>query len=481
MENTEENLHAAEEFKQKGNEFFKQNKFPDAIDQYTKAIQSQKPSTKIAPYYTNRAFCHLKMENYGLAVEDSESAIECDPSFTKAYYRQGSSFLALGKFEQARDAFKKAYKLNSKDQDIKEKLQRVKQIIFEREFAKSIEVQHAVVVVNPEDVIVEPNYQGPKLENIDTDVTSEWCIQLMEHLKDQKKLHKKYTWMILKKAKEILSGYQSLIDLDYPEDEQLTVCGDVHGQFYDLLNIFKLNGNPSKQNPYLFNGDFVDRGSFSVEIMLTLLAWKVHNPNCMHLTRGNHETKNMNKMYGFEGEVVHKYDAKTMEFFSDLFCALPLCYILNKQVMVNHGGLFSNDGVTLNDIRKIDRFREPPDNGIFADLLWADPVKQNGRHPSKRGISIGFGPDVAHKFLKENDLQLLVRSHEMKEEGYEIEADGKVITIFSAPNYCDQMGNKGAYIIFKGSDMKPIIKQFTAVEHPKVPAMAYSRNFMNMF
>jgi serine/threonine-protein phosphatase 5 len=96
------------------------------------------------------------------------------------------------------------------------------------------------------------------------------------------------------------------------------------------LNIFKLNGIPSEKNPFLFNGDFVDRGSFSVEIMLTLLAWKVHNPNCIHLTRGNHETKNMNKMYGFEGEVVHKYDAKTMEFFSDLFCCLPLCYILNK-------------------------------------------------------------------------------------------------------------------------------------------------------
>lgn len=117
----------------------------------------------------------------------------------------------------------------------------------------------------------------------------------------------------------------------------------------------------------------------------------------------------------------------------------------------------------------------------MTDLLWSDPVKQTGRHPSKRGISIGFGPDVTARFLKENNLELLVRSHEMKEEGYEIEADGKVITVFSAPNYCDQMGNKGAFIIFKGSDMKPDIRTFLAVEHPKVPPMAYSRSFSNMF
>lgn len=149
--------------------------------------------------------------------------------------------------------------------------------------------------------------------------------------------------------------------------------------------------------------------------------------------------------------------------------------------MVNHGGLFSNDNVTLDDIRAIDRYQEPPDTGLMTDLLWSDPVKMKGRHPSKRGISIGFGPDIAQKFLADNNLELLVRSHEMKENGYEVEADGKVITVFSAPNYCDQMGNKGAYIVFKGSDMKPDIKTFAAVEHPKVPPMAYSRNFLNLF
>ncbi|EAR82479.1 serine/threonine protein phosphatase superfamily protein, putative (macronuclear) [Tetrahymena thermophila SB210] len=476
-----EDFQQAEEFKQKGNDCFKHSKYQEASDFYTKAIDCHSTSPKAAPYYSNRAFCQLKLENYGLALEDSKTSIKLDPNFVKGYYREGSAYLALGKLEDARNSFKAAHKLQPKDTDINEKLKKLKQMIYEKEFLKSIEIQHTPLVIHPEDIIVEPSYNGPKLEEDNQEITAEWVLNLMNWMKDQKKLHKKYVWILIKRCNNILKQYKALIDLDYGQDEKLTVCGDIHGQYYDLLNIFSLNGNPSPSNPYLFNGDFVDRGSFSVECILTLIAWKVHNPNVIHFTRGNHESKNMNKMYGFEGEVIHKYDSKTMEFFSDFFQNLPLCYVLNKKVMVNHGGLFSNDGVTLEDIRAIDRYQEPPDTGLMTDLLWSDPVKQNGRHPSKRGISIGFGPDVAQKFLADNKLELLVRSHEMKENGYEIEADGKVITVFSAPNYCDQMGNKGAYIIFKGSDMKPDIKTFSAVEHPKVPPMAYSRNFLNLF
>jgi serine/threonine-protein phosphatase 5 len=239
------------------------------------------------------------------------------------------------------------------------------------------------------------------------------------------------------------------------------------------LNIFNLNGNPSSNNPYLFNGDFVDRGSFSVEVIVCLLAWKACNPNSMHLTRGNHEAKSMNKLYGFEGEVTHKYDKRTYEIFCDIFCFLPLAYVLGKKVMVCHGGLFSKDGITLSDIKNTNRFREPPEEGIMCELLWSDPHPQKGRHPSKRGVGIGFGPDIAHKFLDDNKLNILIRSHEMKPNGYEEEADGRVITIFSAPNYCDQVGNKGAWINFK-TDLVPNFQSFVAVPHPNVPPMAYS-------
>jgi len=302
-------------------------------------------------------------------------------------------------------------------------------------------------------------------------------VSLMEWMKNQKVLHKKYLWILLQRIRDILKALPSLVDIDIPEGKEITVCGDTHGQFYDLLNIFTLNKNPSASNPYLFNGDFVDRGSFSVEVIVCLLAWKAADPSCMHLTRGNHEAKSMNKLYGFEGEVTHKYDVRTYDIFCDVFNYLPLAFVLKNNVMVCHGGLFSQDGVKLEDIRKIDRHREPPDNGLMCELLWSDPHPQNGRHPSKRGVGIGFGPDISHKFLDDNKLSLLVRSHEMKPNGYEEEASGRVITIFSAPNYCDQMGNKGAYIRFNGSDMKPKYTTFPAVEHPKIPVMAYAKNF----
>jgi len=300
----------------------------------------------------------------------------------------------------------------------------------------------------------------------------------MDYMKNQKVLHKKYLWTVLLRVKDILKALPSLVEIEVPEGRDITVCGDTHGQYYDLLNIFKINGIPSEENPYLFNGDFVDRGSFSVEVILCLLAWKACNPKAMHLTRGNHEAKSMNKLYGFEGEILHKYDQKIYELFSDVFCSLPLSFVINKKVMVCHGGLFSKDGVTLQDLKAINRFREPPEDGLMCELLWSDPHPQKGRHPSKRGVGIGFGPDISHKFLDDNKLTMLVRSHEMKQNGYEEEADGRVVTIFSAPNYCDQMGNKGAFIKFNGSDMKPKYTVFEAVEHPKIPVMAYARNFM---
>jgi serine/threonine-protein phosphatase 5 len=310
--------------------------------------------------------------------------------------------------------------------------------------------------------IVESSYNGiifPEDGVIDHD----WIIKVMEDMKENKFIHKKYLIHIISQVKEIYDMKSTLVDVEIPDEDEFNVCGDIHGQYYDLLNIFKINGYPSKTNPYLFNGDFVDRGSFSVECIITLLCWKVLYPDHFHMTRGNHETRNLNKLYGFEGEVKAKYDESVYECFCELFCSLPLGHVLNKTVIVVHGGLFSQDGVTLQDIKNTIRFREPPEKGIMSEILWSDPTKLPGRHPSKRGVGVSFGPDVAKRFLDDNKLSILVRSHEVKNEGYEEEADGRVITIFSAPNYCDQMGNKGALIRFRGDEMKPKYVQYTAV------------------
>ncbi|XP_026386069.1 serine/threonine-protein phosphatase 5-like isoform X1 [Papaver somniferum] len=171
----------------------------------------------------------------------------------------------------------------------------------------------------------------------------------------------KYAYQIVLQTREMLRALPSLVDVSIAEGKHFTVCGDVHGQFYDLLNIFELNGLPSEDNPYLFNGDFVDKGSFSLEVILTLFAFKCMFPSGIHLARGNHESKNMNKIYGFEGEVKSKMSEAFIELFAEVFCCLPLAHVLNGKVFIVHGGLFCVYGVKLTDIRKIDRFCEPPE------------------------------------------------------------------------------------------------------------------------
>lgn len=223
----------------------------------------------------------------------------------------------------------------------------------------------------------------------------------------------------------------------------------------------------------------MDRGSFSFEVVMTFFAMKLVYPNGVHLLRGNHESKNMNKIYGFEGEVKHKYNDVVMSLFTEVFNWLPLVAVIEKKVMVVHGGLCNQDKVTLEDIEKIKRNREPPDQGLMSDLMWSDPQPFAGRGPSKRGIGLSFGPDITKQFLEFNNLELLIRSHEVKDEGYLVEHDEKCITVFSAPNYCDQMGNKGAFIRFT-KDMKPQFTQFHAVEHPPIRPMAYAGNMGGM-
>ena len=160
-------------------------------------------------------------------------------------------------------------------------------------------------------------------------------------------------------------------------------------------------------------------------------------------------------MYGFKTEVLDKYGKleKIYDYFVDLFKSLSLGHILNKQVLVVQGGLFSTDWVTIAQIKSIDRFKDIPESGLMSELLWSNLCKENGRFPSKRGVGMSFGRDIAKKFLEENNLKLLVRSYEVKMNEYEIESGNQVITIFSAYNYCDQIGNKGAIITFKGQEI----------------------------
>ncbi|KAK7883055.1 hypothetical protein WMY93_029229 [Mugilogobius chulae] len=452
----------AEVLKEKANKYFKEKDYENAIKYYTEALELN-PSNAI--YYSNRSLAYLRTECYGYALADATKALEIDKNYIKGYYRRATSNMALGKFKAALKDYETVVRVRPNDKDAKMKYQEcnkiVKQKAFERAIASDETKKSVVDSLDIENMTIEDDYVGPKLE--DGQVTLTFMKELMEWFKDQKKLHRKCAYQILVQVKDVLSKLPSLVEITLKESDKITVCGDTHGQYYDLLNIFTLNGLPSETNPYLFNGDFVDRGSFSLEVILTLFGFKLLYPDNFHLLRGNHETDNMNQMYGFEGEVKAKYTAQMFQLFSEVFQWLPLAQCINNRVLVMHGGLFSEDGVTLEDIRKIDRNRQPPDSGPMCDLLWSDPQPQNGRSISKRGVSCQFGPDVTERFLEQNKLDYIVRSHEVKAEGYEVTHSGKCITVFSAPNYCDQMGNKGAYIHLRGSDLKPEFHQFTAV------------------
>ncbi|XP_046578968.1 serine/threonine-protein phosphatase 5-like [Haliotis rubra] len=476
---SDERKKRAEELKEKANSFFKKEDYNQAITYYSQAIEAD-PS--VAAYYCNRSLAYLKTECFGYALKDAGQAVIIDRSYIKAYYRRASANMALGKFKLALKDFEMVTKVRPNDKDAKMKFSECNKIVKMIAFEKAISSEDDVPMekkLDIESMVIEDDYTGPALE--DDEVTVTFVKDLMQTYKDQKRLHRKYAYQILLQVKKLFQIQPSLVDITVSGSNKFTVCGDIHGQFYDLMNIFSLNGEPSEDNPYLFNGDFVDRGSFSVECIMTLFSLKLLYPNHFFMARGNHESVTMNQMYGFDGEVKSKYTSQMAQLFTEVFNWLPLAHCINNKVMVMHGGLFSEDTVTLDDIRKVERNRQPPETGIMCELLWSDPQPQPGRSTSKRGVGVQFGPDVTKKFLQYNNLDYVIRSHEVKNDGYEMAHDGKCITVFSAPNYCDTMGNKGAFITVQGNDLTPKFTSYEAVPHPNVKPMAYASPLFNLF
>lgn len=228
--------------------------------------------------------------------------------------------MSLGKFKLALSDFELVSKRRPNDADATKKFTECSKIVKKMAFERAIAVDKpektlAEMYQSLESISIEDEYDGPKLQD-DKTVSLEFMKHLMQHYKDQKKLHKKYAYKMLYDMDAFLRKQPSLVDVKIPDDGKFTVCGDIHGQFYDLLNIFEKNGLPSETNPYLFNGDFVDRGSFSVECIFTLFGFKLLYPNHFFMSRGNHESINMNQMYGFTGEVTAKYSSTMADMFT---------------------------------------------------------------------------------------------------------------------------------------------------------------------
>ena len=240
-------------------------------------------------------------------------------------------------------------------------------------------------------------------------------------------------------SRDVFMSQPMLLELEAP----IKICGDLHGQYFDLLRLFEYGGFPPESN-YLFLGDYVDRGKQSLETICLLLAYKIKYPENFFLLRGNHECASINRIYGFYDECKRRYSIKLWKTFTDCFNCLPVCAVVDEKIICMHGGL-SPDLHQLSQISRIMRPTDVPDQGLLCDLLWSDPDKDvKGWGENDRGVSYTFGADVVTSFLDKHDLDLVCRAHQVVEDGYEFFAKRQLVTVFSAPNYCGEFDNAGA-------------------------------------
>ncbi|KAI0289396.1 Serine/threonine protein phosphatase PP1 [Russula brevipes] len=252
------------------------------------------------------------------------------------------------------------------------------------------------------------------------------------------------------KSREIFNGQPMLLELAVP----IKVCGDIHGQYDDLVRLFEFAGFPPDAN-YLFLGDYVDRGKQSLETICLLLAYKIKYPENFFLLRGNHESASINRIYGFLDECKRRYNVKLWKGFTDCFNCMPVAAILEEKIFAMHGGL-SPDLQTMKQIQSMERPTEVPETGVLCDLLWSDPDENvAGWSENERGVSFTFGPDVVSRFLQRHDLDLICRGHQVVQDGYEFFAKRQLVTIFSAPNYCGEFDNAGAIMSVDESLLYP--------------------------
>ena len=277
----------------------------------------------------------------------------------------------------------------------------------------------------------------------------------LEELKELKCLSERDLKLLCEKAKEIFIEESNVQNVSAP----VIICGDIHGQIYDLLELFKKGGDMPNSR-YIFMGDYVDRGYNGVEVLELLLALKIKYPEHITLLRGNHESRQICFAYGFYEEITRKYgNANAWEYFTDLFDYLPLAALVEGKIFCVHGGLSPHIS-TVDQIRLINRKMEIPREGVFCDLMWSDPDDIETWIISCRGAGWIYGWKVVDEFTHINGLELICRAHQLVMEGFKYWFEKKnLCTVWSAPNYCYRCGNKASILKISG-DLSRTIDYF---------------------
>ncbi|CAF3165359.1 unnamed protein product [Rotaria sp. Silwood2] len=415
-------------------------------------LSADKSASKIQAAFRNHQ-ARLKLKNQ--AVWQLHEKLEYSSEQTQA---------------KLKDMFEKLLKASdSLSPSVAKLLKKARLPVEERELLRS---------TNPDSISVEASYRGPRIED---PITRQTFVDLIEAFQHGQVLHEKYVCHILHQARVILKTLPNYNRIDLSTLHHIYIIGDLHGQLADLLHIFNANGLPAIDNPYIFNGDFVDRGRNSVEVILLLMVALILYPSSVFLNRGNHEDIMVAAQYGFQDEVNRKYrtcKAPLLDLFKDIFSWLPLYSSVHTgkfKLIIIHGGI--SEYINLEQIKSLQRNRYvsmevPPESKSgdkqltadendeyyqIQDLLWSDPDPYNRRgcrNNNERNIGSFFGPDITEQFLNEYNYSMIIRSHQVKQNGYEYTHNEKVLTVFSASNYCDGY-NWGAIIRWDYNEEEP--------------------------